>query len=108
MEARRSRVGARPEHRDLRHLAGAIGRGRSRPTCRSVEHIAAAPSQPLAAVDHSWGVTASSNPLEDSKGRWIFPVAGGEVTQVQVDFAFGLVIETFDDRRAVTIVRIST
>jgi hypothetical protein len=32
---------------------------------------------------------------------------GGEVTQVRIDFAFGLVIETYDDRRASTHVRIS-
>jgi len=35
-------------------------------------------------------------------------MAGGEVTQVQVDFAFGLAIETYDDKRASTHVRINT
>ena len=53
-------------------------------------------------------MTLESEPLVDGKGRWVFPVAGGEVTQVRIDFAFGLVIETFDDRSAVTNVRIST
>ncbi len=38
----------------------------------------------------------------------MFPVAGGEVTQVRIDYAFGLVIETYDDRHASTSVRIST
>jgi hypothetical protein len=48
------------------------------------------------------------NGLVSSRGRWIFPVDGGEVTQVRIDYAFGLVIETYDDRRASTHVRISS
>lgn len=46
--------------------------------------------------------------LVEGRGRWVLPVAGGEVTQVQIDFAFGLVIQTYDDRHASVHVRIST
>lgn len=35
-------------------------------------------------------------------------MAGGEVTQVQVDYAFGLAIETYDEQKASTHIRIST
>ena len=35
-------------------------------------------------------------------------MAGGEVTQVQIDYAFGLTIETYDEQRASTHIRIST
>ena len=38
----------------------------------------------------------------------MLPIAGGQVTQVRIDFAFGIVIETYDDRRASTSVRINT
>lgn len=35
-------------------------------------------------------------------------MAGGEVTQVQIDYAFGLTIETYDEIKASNVVRIST
>ncbi len=38
----------------------------------------------------------------------MLPVAGGEVTQVRIDYAFGLIIETYDERRASTSIRIGS
>jgi hypothetical protein len=43
-------------------------------------------------------VTAADNGLASDHGRWIFPMAGGEVTQVQIDYSFGLSIETCPGR----------
>ncbi|HVL99827.1 MAG TPA: DUF6188 family protein [Egibacteraceae bacterium] len=43
--------------------------------------------------------------LREKTGAWVLPVAGGEVTQVRIDYAFGLIIQSgeFDVR-----VRVST
>jgi len=35
-------------------------------------------------------MNSADNGLVSSRGRWILPVAGGEVTQVRVDYAFGV------------------
>lgn len=39
--------------------------------------------------------TPDATGLYDEHGHWVLPVAGGEVTQVRVDFAFGLMIEAW-------------
>jgi hypothetical protein len=46
--------------------------------------------------------------LSEARGRWILPVVGGEVSQVRIDFAFGLVIEVYGDESVTVVVRIST
>jgi hypothetical protein len=53
-------------------------------------------------------VTATDNGLASHHGRCIFPMAGGEVTQVQIDYSFGLSIETYGDVKASTNIRISS
>lgn len=41
--------------------------------------------------------------------RWQLPIVGGEVTQVRIDYAFGLMIDTFGDADPMTVMlRINT
>jgi Family of unknown function (DUF6188) len=53
-------------------------------------------------------MTATDNGLLSDHGRWMFPMAGGEVTQVQIDYSFGLSIETYGDVKASMSIRINT
>jgi len=53
-------------------------------------------------------MAATDNGVSEIDGRWVFPIAGGEVTQVLVDFALGLRIETYEEPKANTLVRINT
>lgn len=53
-------------------------------------------------------MTNTDNGLVSERGRWIFPMAGGEVAQVQIDYSFGLTIETYGEQQASTHVRINT
>lgn len=39
--------------------------------------------------------TPDATGLYDEHGHWVLPVGAGEVTQVRVDYAFSLVIETW-------------
>lgn len=50
---------------------------------------------------------AAGDRPDQRHGGWRLPVVGGEVTQVRIDFAFGLVIETYGDDPATLSVRIS-
>jgi hypothetical protein len=59
-------------------------------------------------IGHDALVTDADNGLVSHRGRWVLPMAGGEVTQVQVDHSFGLAIETYADEQASTHVRIHT
>ena len=53
-------------------------------------------------------VSNASDGLTEGRGRWVLPIRGGEVTQVRIDFAFGLVVETYGDDPASVSIRIST
>jgi Family of unknown function (DUF6188) len=46
--------------------------------------------------------------LAEGRGRWILPIIGGEVTQVQIDCSFGLVVVTYGDDPASVTIRIET
>ena len=46
--------------------------------------------------------------LAEGRGRWVLPIIGGEVTQVQIDFAFGFVVVTYGDDPVSVSIRIET
>lgn len=54
-----------------------------------------------------WVTTAEAG-LTEGRGRWVLPISGGEVTQVRIDFAFGLVMESCGDDPTSISIRINT
>jgi len=94
----------------LTHLRSAVGRGR---------RLSPPPIPPLSPgtgwtskgslengrFEQTEGVTAAPRPLTELHDRWLLPFRGLTVTQVQVDFAFGL---NFDDKGAVRISNAAT
>lgn len=49
------------------------------------------------------GDVAGEGGLEEAPGRWVLPVSGGVVTQVVIDYAFGLTIERRRDHTSVHV-----
>ncbi len=53
-------------------------------------------------------MTTADAGLTEGRGRWVLPISGGEVTQIRIDFAFGLEIESYGDDQTSLSIRIST
>ena len=57
-------------------------------------------------ADGQYVVVPTADILAEGRGRWVLPIIGGEVTQVQIDYAFGFVVVTYGDDPASVRIRI--